>query len=320
MILEIEWRLKTCLPDYYGCDILKDQLKNCTKIEEYWDVLRALEDRDLKLQDPKVADQFFEDFARMIILDNFPKTDLDFNTIPITNSWGEIRRHSQNSDLRRETNLFNHMVNGNRQRRISFAQNISYEGDQNQYSNDIRRNAEDDEDNETLCSPAETPATRRSLSPARSSIHHSIPNRRNSNLSLWSQRSSVSNNSSQLRKTTSLRRLEAEMQANEALLRSELNKKFRATPVPVSSIIPRYEQIMRNKGTKSEKVRAERMKKIQSDIKPFELSHVRCKEDPNSTKSCRCSTKLAITVENVLSNIKEEREKNIAKNIANYGP
>ncbi|KAJ3127200.1 hypothetical protein HK098_006652 [Nowakowskiella sp. JEL0407] len=117
------------------------------------------------------------------------------------------------------------------------------------------------------------------------------------------------------------RRLEADLAEKETKLRIEMNNKFRARPVPVTSIIPRYEELMRSKSNKSTRVRAERMKTLQSQVQPFQLSQSRhAGDDAKSIRACKCSTKLASTVENALSNLRKEREKHLAHQTTQKGP
>lgn len=50
-------------------------------------------------------------------------------------------------------------------------------------------------------------------------------------------------------------RFEEELALKEAKLRAELNTRFKAEPVPLSSIMPKYKAIMSSKGNKSAELR-----------------------------------------------------------------
>ncbi|KNC96001.1 uncharacterized protein SPPG_08600 [Spizellomyces punctatus DAOM BR117] len=99
-------------------------------------------------------------------------------------------------------------------------------------------------------------------------------------------------------KTTSQKRLEQELAKKEAALQAMMKDGFRANPVPASTLIPRYDQIMRSRGTKSAAMRAQRVSKIKGGVKPFGFS-----SKPND-KSCPCG--LEATVENALNQISRD--------------
>ncbi|KAJ3136170.1 hypothetical protein HK100_001987 [Physocladia obscura] len=75
----------------------------------------------------------------------------------------------------------------------------------------------------------------------------------------------------QPKNSTSTRRMWAELSAQRVRAETELqlNCQFRATPVPASSILPRYNEIMRRMGNKSVERKAERANQIMSKIKTF---------------------------------------------------
>lgn len=70
------------------------------------------------------------------------------------------------------------------------------------------------------------------------------------------------------RKTTSQLRLEKELAEKEAKLRAELATKFRANPVPSTSLVPKYSQIMKTGMTRAAEARAKVIHEMRSKRKP----------------------------------------------------
>ncbi|KAJ3070574.1 hypothetical protein HDU98_006379 [Podochytrium sp. JEL0797] len=108
-------------------------------------------------------------------------------------------------------------------------------------------------------------------------------------------------------KSISQRRLESELAAKKAREEIELNSKFRATPVPASSILPRYDAIMRKMGNKSTAKRNERSNEIMSNVKPFSFS---CKADHSGSQSslahCKCKSQSNKFIQDMLLEIEKE--------------
>ncbi|TPX68208.1 hypothetical protein SpCBS45565_g03253 [Spizellomyces sp. 'palustris'] len=99
-------------------------------------------------------------------------------------------------------------------------------------------------------------------------------------------------------KTTSQKRLEQELAKKEAALQAMMKNGFRANPVPASTLIPRYDQIMRSRGTKSAEMRAQRASEVKVSVKPFGFS------SKPKDKHCQCG--LEATVENALNQISRD--------------
>ncbi|KAI8610452.1 hypothetical protein BC830DRAFT_1145680 [Chytriomyces sp. MP71] len=92
-------------------------------------------------------------------------------------------------------------------------------------------------------------------------------------------------------KSISQKRLEADLAARRAKEEMERAIQFRATPVPASSLLPRYDEIMRKMGNKSTQKRFQRANELMSKVKPFSficngdhsqaLLHCHCKSQSN---------------------------------------
>lgn len=69
--------------------------------------------------------------------------------------------------------------------------------------------------------------------------------------------------------------MEQELQQRETELLTELATKFKANPIPASSLLPRYDKIKLSSSTKASEARERRARQLQAISKPFEFSSVR---------------------------------------------
>ncbi|KAI9352896.1 hypothetical protein BDR26DRAFT_929392 [Obelidium mucronatum] len=115
-------------------------------------------------------------------------------------------------------------------------------------------------------------------------------------------------------KTISQKRLEADLAAKKSKEEIELSCKFKATPVPASSLLPRYDEIMRKMGNKSTKTRNERANDLMSKVKPFSFSSEGCSADHSqSLLHCKCKSQSNKMIQEMLQEIEKEKQESIKK-------
>ncbi|KAJ3204917.1 hypothetical protein HDU82_005525 [Entophlyctis luteolus] len=108
-------------------------------------------------------------------------------------------------------------------------------------------------------------------------------------------------------KSISQRRLEQELSAKRIYDELERQCKFRATPVPASSLLPRYDEIMRKMGNKSSDKKVQRANEIMSKIKPFSFV-CNGNHDKQSILHCRCKSQSNKVIQDAIAAIEKQQE------------
>ncbi|KAJ3374857.1 hypothetical protein HDU92_000866, partial [Lobulomyces angularis] len=126
------------------------------------------------------------------------------------------------------------------------------------------------------------------------------------------------------KKTRSQIRLEKELAEREANLRCELSTKFKANPVPASTLIPRYHSIIKKNSTKAAEVRKKRVQELISQSKPFSFlstggstskkkNTIKQNLDFQKFEGKIKNKKVSKTINRVLNEIYLENKKNLLK-------
>ncbi|KAJ3329829.1 hypothetical protein HDU76_007065 [Blyttiomyces sp. JEL0837] len=219
---------------------------NTFSVDEMWSALRHVEVREFPLECQEVSDKVFEGLTYSMVM-----RDLD----GISQQWRErCQMQERNSQRPPRASEIGDTIH-------SSARHADYH-DHTQCSETcslLDETGSLSADSETLfassqnISPLHTPNHYR----ARSANDLGIPRRNHRNVRAANK------------KTISQRLLERELNDANARLRVELDSKFRATPVPASSILPRYNRIMQRMGNKSAESRRRRAAEILANMKPF---------------------------------------------------